>query len=154
MTLEGLSYFGIYRMIAPYSPKYTHSYRAGIFVYLMFGACGFHVPVCALVFLIKHGLPYDSALKYASFFLLPATVLFFIVLAVLQIAQIKAFLKCLTPCPKYCALFSVFVGMAFAMLLGAFGNFAFTNALSCAWIAFGNLWMFCGLLAAVRKIKE
>ena len=62
---------------APYSPKYANSYRAGIFGYLMFGACGFHVPVCALVFLIKHGLPYDSALKYASFFLLPATVLFF-----------------------------------------------------------------------------
>ena len=40
MTLEGLSYFGIYRMIAPYSPKYAHAYRAGIFGYLMFGACG------------------------------------------------------------------------------------------------------------------
>lgn len=27
MVLEGLSCFGIYRMIAPYSPKYAHSLR-------------------------------------------------------------------------------------------------------------------------------
>lgn len=30
MVFEGLSYFGIYRMIVPYSPKYAHSLRTGI----------------------------------------------------------------------------------------------------------------------------
>ena len=54
MVLEGLACFGIYRMIAPYSPKYAHSYRTGIFGYLIFGECGFHVPTCALAFLTKH----------------------------------------------------------------------------------------------------
>lgn len=67
MVLEGLSLFGIYRMIAPYSPKYAHSYRAGIFGYLMFGACGFHVPTCALVFLTKHGLADETVLRYITF---------------------------------------------------------------------------------------
>lgn len=48
ITLEGLCYFGIYRLIVAYSPKYAHSYRAGIFGYVIFGGCGFHVPVCAI----------------------------------------------------------------------------------------------------------
>ena len=52
---------------APYSPKYAHSYRAGIFGYLMFGACGFHVPTCALVFLTKHGLADETVLRYITF---------------------------------------------------------------------------------------
>ena len=85
MVLEGLSYFGIYRMIAPYSPKYAHSFRAGIFGYLMFGACGYHVPTCALVFLTKHGLADEYILRYAAYFILPAFVLFWIFLSLIHI---------------------------------------------------------------------
>lgn len=31
ITIEGLSFFGIYRLIVPYSEKYAHIYRSGIF---------------------------------------------------------------------------------------------------------------------------
>lgn len=150
MTLEGLSYFGIYRMIAPYSPKYAHSYRAGIFSYLIFGVCGFHVPTCALVFLTKHAGA-ELALRYAAYFVLPAFMLFWILFAVLQIAQIKAFARGQTPCPKWGWVFSLPVGMLIAILPAALGNLPFVNALSCAWIAFGNLWMFGGLLALLAR---
>ena len=47
ITLEGLCYFGIYRLMAARSPEYAHRYRAGIFGYVIFGGCGFHIPVCA-----------------------------------------------------------------------------------------------------------
>ena len=57
MTLEGLSFFGVYRLMAERSPKDAHRYRSGILGYLIFGACGFHVPTCALVFLARQGLP-------------------------------------------------------------------------------------------------
>lgn len=155
MTLEGLSCFGIYRMIVPYSPKYAHSFRTGIFGYLIFGACGFHVPTCAMVFLTKHGLADELVMRYAAYFLLPAFVLFWIFFAVLEITQIKAFEKGQTPCPKWCWIFSMPIGMLIAMLPGIFGNLAFANALSCAWIAFGSLWMFGGLLAVMRgDIKQ
>lgn len=154
MTLEGLSCFGIYRLIAPYSPRYAHSYRAGIFGYLMFGACGFHVPVCATVFLTKHGLAEELVLKYAACFVLPAFALFWIFFAVLEITQIRAFAQGLTPCPKWCWIFSLPVGMAAVMLLHVFGNRMWVNALACAWIAFGNLWMFGGLLAVMSRIRE
>lgn len=151
MMLEGLSYFGIYRLIAAYSPKYAHGYRAGIFGYLMFGACGFHVPTCAFVFLAKHGLSDELVLRYAAYFLLPAFALFWIFFIVLELAQIKAFAKGQTPYPKWCLIFSLPFGMLLAMLPSAFGNLPFVNALSCAWIAFGNLWMFAGLLASMKE---
>lgn len=154
MVLEGLSYFGIYRLIVPYSPKYAHSFRTGIFGYLMFGACGFHVPTCALVFLTKHGFGEEYILRYAAAFVLPAFVLFWIFFAILEITQIKAFAKGQTPYPKWCLVFSMPVGMLIAMLPGIIGNVPFANALSCAWIAFGNLWMFGGLLAAASKCKQ
>ena len=124
MLLEGLSYFGIYRMIAPYSPKYAHSYRAGVFGYLMFGACGFHVPTCALVYLTKHGFANELLTKYAMYFVLPTFVLFWIFFAVLQVTQIKAFAKGQTPCPKGCWVFSLPIGMA-APIVAAF-NFVDT----------------------------
>ncbi len=154
MVLEGLAYFGIYRMIVPYAPRYAHSYRAGIFGYLMFGACGFHVPTCALVFLVKHGFATESVLRYAACFVLPSFALFWIFFVVLEVAQIKAFAKGQTPCPKWGWLFSLPIGMAAAMLPGVFGNLPFVNALSCAWIAFGNLWMFGGLLVLVRRVRQ
>lgn len=154
MALEGLSYFGIYRMIVPYSPRYAHSYRAGIFGYLMFGACGFHVPTCALVYLIKHGLAEESVLRYAAYFILPAFVLFWIFFAVLEVVQIKAFAMGQTPCPRWSWIFSLPVGMAAAMLPHVFVNLPFFNALACAWIAFGNLFMFCGLLAVVKRCHK
>lgn len=154
MVLEGLSYFGIYRMIAPYSPKYAHSFRAGIFGYLMFGACGYHVPTCALVFLTKHGLADEYILRYAAYFILPAFVLFWIFFAVLEIAQIKAFAGGHTSCPKWGWVFTMPIGMIFAMLPSVCGNLPSFNALACAWIAFGNLWMFGGLLILMRRVRQ
>lgn len=152
MVLEGLAYFGIYRMIVPYSPKYAHSYRTGILGYLIFGACGYHVPTCALVFLAKHGLADEFILRYAAYFILPAFVLFWIFFAVLEITQIKAFAKGQTPCPKWGWVFSLPVGMIIAMLPGVCGNLPLCNALACAWIAFGNLWMFGGLFAVMKRL--
>ena len=151
MALEGLSLFGIYRMIVPYSPKYAHSYRTGILGYLIFGACGFHLPTCALVFLAKHGFGDELILRYAAGFILPAFVLFWIFFLFLSITQIKAFAKGQTPCPKWGWVFSLPVGMLIAMLPSVCGNLPFVNALSCAWIAFGNLWMFGGLLVLLRR---
>ena len=72
ISIEGLSFFGVYRMIAPYSEKYAHLYRTGISGWMIFAPCGFHVPVCAAVFLQKHFGADDIIEKYAVFFVLPA----------------------------------------------------------------------------------
>ena len=46
------------------------------------------------------------------------------------------------------------VGMLLAMLPNVFGNRPFVNAMSCAWIAFGCLWMFGGLLVTMKKANS
>lgn len=154
LTLEGLCYFGVYRLMAEKSPEYAHSYRSGILGYVIFGGCGFHVPVCAMVFLTKHGVAAEIVAKYAAYFILPAFVLFWIFFIVLEVTQIKAFAKGMTPYPKWCWVFSLPVGMAAAMLTNVFGNLSWVNAITCAWISVGNLWMFGGLLMMGRRLSR
>lgn len=153
MVLEGLAFFGMYRMTAPYSQKYAHSLRTGILGYLMFGVCGFHVPTCALVYLTKHGISEELIMRFAAYFVLPGFVMFWIFFLILNVTQIKAFAKGMTPCPKLGWIFSLPVGMLIAMLPSVLGNLPLVNALSCAWIAFGNVWMFGGLLVLMKKEK-
>ncbi len=153
MTLEGLCRFGIYRLMAERAPECAHRYRSGIFGYLIFGVCGFHVPTCAAVFLMKHGLTEEVFSRYYTYFALPAVALFWVFFIVLEVTQIRAFAKGLTPYPKWCAVFSMPVGMLIATLPGFFANIPFLNALSCAWIAFGNLWMFGGLFVMTKKAR-
>ena len=154
MTLDGLCCFGIYRLIVSRSPEAAHRYRAGIFGYVIFGACGFHVPVCAAVYLTRHGVAVELVQTYLLYFALPGIALFWIFFLVLAVTQIRAFAKGLTPYPRWCWVFSQPVGMAVCLLLNLFGNHAWVNALYCAWLGVGNLWMFGGLLATMKKARN
>lgn len=160
IPLEGLCYFGIYRLIAPRAPDLAHSFRSGVFGYLIFGACGVHVPCLATVYVYNHLMSASPktalavSIRFGAFFLLPATVLFTIFAVVMMVAQIKAFAKGLTPYPKWCWVFSLPVGMAAAVFLSVFGNHAIVNALSAAWISIGNIWQFGGLLLFMNRAKN
>jgi hypothetical protein len=41
--------------------------------------------------------------------------------------------------------------MLLTKIVNVFGNVPIVNAIDCAWIAIGNLWMFLGLLLLMRK---
>lgn len=153
IVLEGLSYFGIYRLMAEQSPKHAHHYRSGILGYIMFCPFGFHVIVCMIVYLNQNGAGnlVDAVTRH---FLMPGLILFWIFFAILVIAQISAFVKEKTPYPKWCWIFSLSVGMLAAKLVNVFGNLAVVNAIDCAWIAIGNLWMFLGLLIYAKKVER
>ena len=144
-------------MIAPYSSRYAHRYRSGIFGYLIFGGCGVHVPCLACVFFYKAmmnaspDIALNATVRFGEYFLLPGMILFTAFFAVLSISQIAAFAKGYTPYPKWCWVFSLPVGMAAAYSLKLFGNHALTNALTAGWISIGNLWMFGGLLIGAKK---
>ncbi len=160
IPLEGLCYFGIYRLIAPYSRKYAHMYRSGILGYLAFGGCGVHVPCLAAVFAYKymHELAPERALdlciRWGMYFLLPGMIALLIFFIVHSIAQISAFAKGLTPYPRWCWVFSMPVGMGLTFLLNFAGNKALFNAVTAGWISIGNIWMFAGLLAMMKKAQE
>ena len=156
ISLEGLCYFGIYRLIARGSRKHAHIFRSGAFGYMLFAACGVHVPCLSTVFFYNHMMlaspenAYDLTIKFGVYFLLPAMILFLIFFLVMSAAQISAFAKGLTPYPKWCWIFSMPVGMGAAMLLKFAGNDSIVNGLTAAWISIGNIWMFGGLLLTMR----
>lgn len=54
----------------------------------------------------------------------------------------------------WCWIFSILVGMVATKLVGLFGNRPLANAVDCAWIAVGKLWMFAGLLVMMKKIQK
>lgn len=159
IPLEALSCFAIYRMIRPYSEKYAHMYRAGILGELAFAGCGVHVPCLACVFFYKYmaaaspGNALSASVRFGLYFLLPGMVVFFVFWAVQHIAHIAAFAKGMTPYPKWCWVFCPAVGMAIVMFLKFLPETELRNALTAAWISFGNLWTFIGLLAIARKVK-
>lgn len=160
IPLEGLSYFGIYRLMAGKSVKHAHAYRSGILGILMFGGCGVHVPCVAAVYFYKQLLlsgdaqALEKTINFAMLFLLPGTVLFLIFFVLLIAVQISAFAKGMTPYPKWCWIFSLGMGVAVIFLSNLIGNNAWINGLSTAWISLGDIWMTGGLLLMLNKAKE
>lgn len=161
ITLEVLSYFGIYRLMAERSPRCAHNYRTGILGYMMFAACGVHVMMLACLFVYKHLMlltgDYESTialmLRFAKYFLLPTFVIFLIFSGIFCGTQIAAFAKGYTPYPKWCWIFNVLVGMILVLVITAFGHSAFVNALRAGYMSLGNIWMFAGLLITMKKAE-
>lgn len=153
MVLDGLSFFGIYRLIASKSENMAHHYRTGILGYLMFGACGFHVPVCAAVYLYNH-VEQSIVENFILYFIVPYFLLFWIFFLILIVVQIKAFLSKNTPYPKWCWIFNPLFGLIIALLFNVFGNQSWANALECAWLGLGCMWTFGGLLISMPKEKD
>ncbi len=154
ITLEGLSFFGIYRLIVPYSGHYAHLYRTGIFGWMMFGACGFHVPVCALGFLLRRGVGEEAVRSSALYFVLPSLILFALSFVILSWAQIASFIKGYTPYPRWCWIFSLPVMMIVVMLLNLLGNREWVNAVTYSWISLSGIWMFSGLLLMMKRAER
>ena len=122
MVLEGLSAFGVYRLMAEKAPDYAHRYRSGIFGYVIFSACWFHVPYCAIAFLMKHGVDVALLSRCYTYFVLPSLALFWVFFLLMQITQIKAFAKGLTPYSKGSWVFSMLMGMLTAAAMSVFVN--------------------------------
>jgi hypothetical protein len=160
ISLGGLCYFGIYRIMALKSRKHALVFRNGVFGYMLFAACGVHVPCLSSVFFYKHMMlkdpdaAFDLTVRFGLYFLLPALIMFLVFFIIMSGAQISAFAKGLTPYPKWSWIFSMPVGMAATMLLKFTGNHAVSNGLTAAWISVGNIWMFGGLLVTMKYAEK
>ncbi len=160
IPLEGLCYFAIYRLIAFRSMHYAHLYRTGIFGYMIFGACGVHVPCLACVFVYRYLAKIspenalDLSYRFGLYFLLPATTLFVIAWAIHSYAQIAAFAKGLTPYPRWCWIFCMPVGQALTMLLKFAPDTALRNALTAGWLSIANIWTMGGLLLTMKYARR
>ena len=158
IPIECLCWFAIYRLIRPYLESDAHLFRGGIIGCLAFGGCGVHVPCCMAVYLLKRvyaadpSAVYREMLPWIGWFLVPATVLFMIFFILTAAVQLRAFAKGHTPYPKWCAVFSLFAGVVWMIIMRLCGDHALTNALATGWISAANLWMMGGLLYMNGKV--
>lgn len=159
IPLECLCWFAVHRLIAPYSAKDAHAYRAGILGCLAFGGCGVHVPCCMVVYLLKHYYAEDPATvvqamtPWLLWFLLPATAIFTVFFFLTAIVQLRAFRAGHTPYPRWCWVFSLLFGFVWMAVMRLLGDHGLTNALATGWISAGNLWMLGGLLRMAGKAQ-
>lgn len=160
IPIEGLCYFGIYRLMAETAPKHAHAYRAGVLGYLIFGACGVHVPCLMACYFYKTlyavdpTLALEKSVRFGLYFMAPAFALFFVFFCVLTAVQIHAFAAGKTPYPRWCWIFSLAFIVVVAVLTEPFPASPLANALSAAWISLANIWMFGGLLIVGKKIER
>ena len=159
IAIESMCFFGVYRVIAAKSDKYAHAYRAGLIGMLIFGPfC--HVMCCATIYYhnavsrINPDMAIDEAMQFAKLFLLPVTAIFSVFFMIMNIVQIMAFAKGKTPYPRWCAVFTMFMGIIDIVIMKAVGNHALANALSTGWLSIGSLITFSGLLLNMPKEKE
>ena len=93
VPLEAMCYFGVYRLMAPYSEKLAHTYRSGILGLLAFAGCGVHVPCLAAVYVYKYFMQIspetalDVCVKFGLYFLLPGMIAFFMFWIIQHIAR-------------------------------------------------------------------
>ncbi len=161
ITVEEIGCFAIFRLIEPNSKKTARLFLTGTLGYMIFAGGAVHVQWLATVFINRYMLKTDpeNALslttKFGIYFLLPGIVIFLLFFILQSVAFIYAFIKGLTPYPKWCVIFCVPVGMMISVLIGKIGNYNIANAIRCAWISIGNLFMFSGLLIMEnRKYKR
>lgn len=159
ITLETMSLFGVYRIIASKSESYAHAYRAGLIGMLAFGAfC--HVMCCVAIY--HHNVLYridpsraiEGTIMFAKYFLIPVTVIFFVFFLVMNIVQIMAFAKGQTPYPRWCWIFTMLTGLIDIAAMRLVGNRPWAYALSTGWLSFGSLVTFIGLLVAMPKARN
>lgn len=159
ITLETMSLFGVYRIIASKSESYAHAYRAGLIGMLAFGAfC--HVMCCVTIY--HHNVLYridqsraiEGTIMFAKYFLIPVTVIFFVFFLVMNIVQIMAFAKGQTPYPRWCWIFTMLTGLIDIAAMRLVGNHPWAYALSTGWLSFGSLVTFVGLLVTMPKDRN
>ena len=156
IAIETMCFFGIYRVIVSESEKYAHAYRAGLIGMLIFGPfC--HVMCCATIYhhnavaRINPDMAINEALAFAKLFLVPVTAIFFVFFMIMNIVQIMAFAKGKTPYPRWCLVFTMFLGIIDIVVMRMAGNHAWAYALATGWLSFGSLITFSGLLINMPK---
>ncbi len=159
--LEGLAFFGIYRLMADAAPRYAHIYRAGIFGYIWLAPIGCHMNVGLANYAYKNLLLLDpaAASKMATVFVyafgLPIWILLILFWLPMIVVQFKAFAKGLTPYPQKAKWFNLFIGAAPALILTLIigPKTALGAGIGTMFLSFGNAFTFGGLLFTLPNQK-
>ena len=157
LFIEGLAFFGIYRLMADAAPRYAHVFRSGIFFYLWLAPVGCHMNMALISYLYKRLWAADPLVAHEAVgpmflaFCIPLYVLLMAGWIPLLVAQWKAFSEGKTPYPTYAKWFNLATGaiptLALSFLLGA--NTAIGGGVGTMFLSVGNAVTFGGLLATL-----
>ena len=157
LFIEGLAFFGIYRLMADAAPRYAHVFRSGIFFYLWLAPVGCHMNMALISYLYKRLWAADPLVAHEAVgpmflaFCIPLYVLLMAGWIPLLVAQWTAFSEGKTPYPTYAQWFNLAPGAipprALSFLLGA--NTAIGGGVGTMFLSVGNAVTFGGLLATL-----
>jgi len=157
LFVEGLAFFGIYRLMADAAPRYAHVFRSGIFFYLWLAPVGCHMNVALMNYCYKRLWTLDPMAAHDAVgplylaFCIPLYLLLIAGWVPLLVVQWKAFAEGKTPYPTYAKWFNLATGaiptLALSFLLGA--NTALGGGVGTMFLSVGNAVTFGGLLAAL-----
>ena len=157
LFIEGLGYFGVYRLMADAAPRHAHVLRAGIFGYIWLAPIGCHMNVGVFNYAYKYlysaspELAHEVVGPMYMVFDAPVFVLLVLFWVPMMVAQWKAFAQEKTPYPTGEKWFTVMVGgvatLAVSFLLGF--DTALGGGIGTMFLSVGNALVFGGLLATM-----
>lgn len=157
LFIEGLAFFGIYRLMADAAPRYAHVFRSGIFFYLWLAPVGCHMNMALISYLYKRLWLADPVAAHEAVgpmylaFCIPLYVLLAVGWVPLLAVQWKAFSEGKTPYPTSAKWFNLATGaiptLALSFLLGA--DTAIGGGVGTMFLSVGNAVTFGGLLATL-----
>ncbi len=160
VPLACLGGLGVYKLIKPYSQKYSKLYAIGILGFLAFGGAGVHLSSIESAFFYKYmtaanpSIALADSMKFSLYFLLPLYIALLSCWIIMVYAHIKAVANGLSPYPRWCWVFSMPVGTLLASLVSILGNYAVVNAIMLGAFSLGNIWALGGSLLMLGKAKE
>lgn len=165
LFLEGLCFFGIYRLMADSAPRLAHIFRAGIFGYIWLAPVASHMNLGLYYYMYKYLYSADPTLAhqvfdpmYLAFGVVPYALLVAFWLPAI-VTQFLAFARGCTPYPTWAKWFNVLVGgavvLAISFAIGA--ESALGGGIGTMFLSVGNAFTFGGLLATMpdeRRFQE
>lgn len=149
IPLEGVAYFQINRILKGNGGILSHIYRFSILMYIGLAGAGTHLGCAAIAMIYQWVsaadpvLAVDVAEKYASYFMMPPTVLFGVLLLIALIYQTVLIGRGKTVYPRHAVFYNMVFGMLAAYLLAAvIGNNVVGNGIATGAVSIGHIWMF------------
>lgn len=158
ISLEFFGLMTLYPLIRAGMPRGAKFYKLACYVYLAVAGGAVHLPCGAFMWLYRvvseaagTAVGYDIAWKYLLYFLLPVSGVFMVFFIGASVIQFVAFVRGLTPFPRWYCAFNLLVGQGVFNAVRRFGNSAVVNGIGTSNKSLGAIVMFAALLIGWRK---
>lgn len=139
-------------------PRGGRFYELAMYVYLAVGGGAVHLPCGVFMWLYKtvsqtagEAVGHDIAMRYLLYFLMPAAGAFAVFFTGASLVQFIAFIRGLTPFPRWYCIFNLLIGKALFNSIRQLGNTSLINGIATSNMSLGAIIMFSALLLGWKK---